>query len=927
MLRIFLLKSSAKYYGGQNKAGKLLANYLKVKQNKQHIEAILDTQHILKFKDADILSEFLQFYKSLYTSHTPASEPSFSQFFSSISRPFITEPDLSSLELDLTEKELFAALHSLKKDKAPGPDGFTSEFYSHFAHLILPVLHNLIHDFFTSGDSSGSFSDALICLIPKDGKDPQHCKNYRPLSLVNVDYKIFSKALALRLESHLPILLGKEQSGFVKGRLLSDNTRLFFNILSKVSHISHPLAAVALDAEKAFDRVEWPYLFQTLKWFGFGPKIIAMISILYSNPRAAICVNGGISPYFQLGRGVRQGCPLSPFLFNLALEPFLLKIRQNNDIHGFNFNDSHIKMAAYADDILLFLSDPQSSIPAFLEEVESFAEVSGYKLNKDKCEILPLTKYTFKADFIASEFSWNPQFIKYLGLHFVPTLAGSISRCMEDCIQRLSLLTTKWHPLHLSWWGRLDTIKMMLSPIVLYTLSNIPLSIPLKYFKKINSILSSFLWGKKKSRMSIAKLTRPKMEGGVNFPDFFIYHRSFLLRQASTWLSTPLLDCPLWTSLEHSYIYPFSFHEYISFTRKPQALSTPILKHTCKILSSVSPDSSLDLTSFMNSPIWHNINIVIRNKPLYWKSWRQRGLIWVHQLYDQGHLVSFQKACDLFHFPKSFRSRFLLLTQAISSACSTIQSSQNPVGSEALFTDKLQALLLNNSKASVIYKFLRDSHPPREKTTTELSWEKDFLICWPIEVWNKIWLKLRKSSRAASTIQTLFYIYNRLLLTPSILNSRHTDIADTCWTCSSPHADLYHMLFLCTPVHSFWKKVWAQINSIFNSSHPFSIPCIFLGSIAPVWVSCGSRVQIIDLLLAVAFQQITKNWKDLTQLSYQAWWYAVCYNHRLDTTFVYPLHLASNRQKIWSPVMLFIDASAQRSLSLTPLQQEVPKPP
>lgn len=218
-------------------------------------------------------------------------------------------------------------------------------------------------------------------------------------------------------------------------------------------------------------------------------------------------------------------------LANLALEPFLSRICQN--IQGFQSPTTNVKLAAYADDILLFISKPDESIPAFLEEVKSFSLISGYKLNADKCENLPLTKYTYKVDFAPTNFVWKPSHIKYLGLEFTPTIKGTITRCMNNCIQKISDLTAKWHPLHLSWWGRLDTIKMMLSPIILYTISNIPASIPTKFFHSINVLLSSFLWAKKKPHMSILRLTRPKAVGGVNFPNFPTYHRAFLLRQTS----------------------------------------------------------------------------------------------------------------------------------------------------------------------------------------------------------------------------------------------------------------------------------------------------------------------------------------------------------------------------------------------------------
>ena len=159
----------------------------------------------------------------------------------------------------------------------------------------------------------------MICLIPKENKDPCQCKSYRPISLVNTDYKIFAKILELCIDPILPDLIGPEQSGFVKGRLASDNARVFFDVLSKASSLDYPIAAIALDAEKVFDRLGWEFMFQALKWIGFPPKLINLISLLYTGPKAAIFVNGIISDYFPLFRGVRQGCPLSLLLFIIAL--------------------------------------------------------------------------------------------------------------------------------------------------------------------------------------------------------------------------------------------------------------------------------------------------------------------------------------------------------------------------------------------------------------------------------------------------------------------------------------------------------------------------------------------------------------------------------------------------------------------------------
>lgn len=200
-------------------------------------------------------------------------------------------------------------------------------------------------------------------------------------------------------------------------------------------------------------------------------------------------------------------------------------------------------------------------------------------------------------------------------------------------------------------------------------------------------------------------------------------------------------------------------------------------------------------------------------------------------------------------------------------------------------------------------------------------------MVWPTSFWDKIWTKIRKSSRAASTTQTLFFIYNRLLLSLVTLHKRFPNTPDMCWMCLVPQANLFHMLFLCPRVHIFWRQVWSQINLIFDTNFPFSFLHIFLGSLSSICENNELNVKVIDLLMAIAFQQITSNWKDFTKISYKAWWYAVCHNHRLDTTFVYPLCLAVKHLDLWSLVMLYIDACAKTNFKHLPSQQEVLKPP
>lgn len=478
----FLLKFNAKMYGGRNKAGRSLANYLKVKKQRSKVVAIKDDSGTLHYSDSQILDCFTKYYSSLYNPESSPSSALIDSFFHNIPKDPTSSPDLTSLDASISTNELIEALSQLPKDKTPGPDGFTARFYLHFKAFLVPHLKSLIDSFLLDGKSQGSFTQAMLCLIPKKDKDPSLCKNYRPISLINTDCKIYAKLLALRINKVIPDLINIYQSGFVKGRSITDNSRTFLNIIHLASKAVSPVAAITLDAEKAFDRVCWDFIFGALHWHGFSPPIIQLIRILYSAPTTSVWVNGSQSRYFPLLRGTRQGCPLSPLLFILALEPFLETIRRSPLYTGFQFQHLDIKFTAYADDILLFISNPSTSLPAFFSLLHDYSNVSGYKLNVDKSEILPLNKYCLPSLFKDSGFKWTSSHIKCLGILYCSNIKDLIKLNQSDILRKLSVLIDGWSPLFLSWWGRLATIKMMLLPIVNFYLSMLPVSLPITFF-------------------------------------------------------------------------------------------------------------------------------------------------------------------------------------------------------------------------------------------------------------------------------------------------------------------------------------------------------------------------------------------------------------------------------------------------------------
>lgn len=163
------------------------------------------------------------------------------------------------------------------------------------------------------------------------------------------------------------------------------------NVLYSPSSNDSPEVVVSLDVEKAFDHVEWDFLFFVLKKFGFGKTFTNWIQLLYSSPQASVITNQMRSQNFSLSRGTRQGCPLSPLLFTLTIEPLALVLKSTPSIHGISRWGLEMNVSLYADDMLLYISDPLQCISIIISVLHTFGQISGYKLNSTKSECLPIS--------------------------------------------------------------------------------------------------------------------------------------------------------------------------------------------------------------------------------------------------------------------------------------------------------------------------------------------------------------------------------------------------------------------------------------------------------------------------------------------------------------------------------------------------------
>lgn len=331
------------------------------------------------------------------------------------------------------------------------------------------------------------------------------------------DAKILAKVLAVRLNRVIHKLVHMDQAGFIANRSTSLNIRRAFLNLQSPTENEGSRAVLTLDVSKAFDSVEWGYIWRVLGKFGFGPSFIGWIKMLYDRPKARLKINNEFSDWFELERGTRQGCPLSPLLFALAMEHLAISVRESSEIIGFQRRTGKDRIALYADDILLFLGDMSNSLLKAMRIVESFGSFTGLEINWEKSELLPIdpiSEPTVHA---------MPQLVivdalKYLGIVMMKDPNQYISKNLIPLLRKFKQKIGTWKRLPLSVAGRCRLIKMIWMPQLLYVLHNSPVWICKSWFIKIKSLFRELIWKRRQARIHLRVLQLPMRDGGYALP-------------------------------------------------------------------------------------------------------------------------------------------------------------------------------------------------------------------------------------------------------------------------------------------------------------------------------------------------------------------------------------------------------------------------
>ena len=384
--------------------------------------------------------------------------------------------------------------HALQKGKSPGPDGIPVEFYQHFWYLIKTMFFNFIQEVKLCSFPNET-NTSVTTLIFKENGETYLLTNYRPIALMNVQIKFLTKILATRLKYVLPTIIHQSQTA-IYGRKIDNTIHLIRDLIQLSNENNEEAAFLFLDQEKAFDRVDHDFLFDTMNTFGLGETFTNWVKTIYSNATTYININGFLTDPIPLKRGVRQGCRLSTLLYVLVIEVLALQLRANPNIIGFTIEEEKIISSHYLDDATIKITQNKCFKEVY-KDLQDYEKATGAKINYSKTKGLWTGKWKNRKDDPFQEFysensetiKWTNKNVKHLGVYIGndnPAL-----QTFEEIIPKIKRKMNYWKPLKLPILAKARVIEIYHASPLWYAASFYP--IPSKCEKEINSAFVDYI--------------------------------------------------------------------------------------------------------------------------------------------------------------------------------------------------------------------------------------------------------------------------------------------------------------------------------------------------------------------------------------------------------------------------------------------------
>ena len=827
-----IIRSKAADVEYNEKASSYFLKLEKRNSAKKHIKCLeLENGHEIT-DPSEILLEEMKFYKKLYSNITSDKQDltNAADFFLSN----ITPENKLGVNRNLCEKEIIEEISKSIKDlpnkKSPGSDGFSADFYKFFWIDIKDLVFNSINYALNNGILSIEQRRAVLSLNPKNGKNIRFLKNWRPISLLNTDYKIIAKLLAKRLQVVLPFIISSDQSGYLEGRNISNNLRNILDIIDFTKKIDRNGMIIFVDFEKAFDTVRWDFLQECLEKFNFGPFFRHCVNTLYTNISTCVTNNGHSSPFFNPERGIRQGCPLSALLFILVVEVLSIAIKTDKNISGINIGNKQFKITQLADDTTLFLHNV-TSLQNVLKILDLFKTCSGLKINREKSEAIWIgasSNYRHKP----CGLKWTDGLVKCLGILMHSDMEIIEQRNLTEKIQKIENLVQIWYGRPLSLKGKITVIQSIFIAQIIYPCS--VLFIPDWFVNHLHTLFVNFLWNHKTPKVKHTSMIADYEFGGLRYPDVKCKIAAIKL----CWIQRLFDDSPhAWKEcLKYSLKVPDLVYVLIHSAPKCNALPVHLSNFYKQIFSYWHDfffDESLDSKQIESQPLWFNSHILIDNKPVWNKHWYESGIVCVKDLLsDTGKILSMDQLILKYQINTNFLE-YLSLISAIpyewkQNVLNTTIDFDSNIYSKPSVRFQHNVKCITKLKCKDFYWSLIQKIA--EMPSSQAKWISKHNLQFDDITWNYIYM-LPHSVTIDTHLQSLqFKILHRIFPCGTYLSRIGKECSKLCIFCNeNKEDDIMHYFCGCKCVKTIWQLVSDLMFDIYHVKIRLGVSDIIFG--------------------------------------------------------------------------------------------------
>ena len=806
------LRSKARWVEEGEKSSRYFMNLEKRNYERKIMNRLATSDGRMILEPGEIRKEQANFYQNLYKSTSPSSE--YEPFFpENGENPKLDELEKESCEGKITKEECLEALKSMKNNKSPGTDGLTVEFYKHFWQEISEPLVNSLNAGYDAGKMSTEQRRGIITLIPKKEKDPLYLKNWRPISLLNVDYKIATKAIAGRIKMTLNNLIARDQTGFLKNRYIGENIRLILDMIEICHNRKIPGLIFFLDFEKAFDSVEWSFLYKALEYFNFGPMLRHWVEAFYTDVSCCTINNGHTSRFFSLERGMRQGCPLSPYLFIICAEVLAIRIRSGK-VKGLKLGNIECKLSQYADDTTIFMEPKETNLREIIKVLEEFGKISGLKANLEKSEILRIGDLAHSHVTFCPEYNikWTNGPVRALGVHLTANPSDYEHLNYVPTMKQIEKTLRAWSSRDLTLIGKATILKAFALSKLTFLFSVLPSPSP-TFLKELNKIIFNFVWSGKSEKIKRKVLINTFEKGGVKIPD----PQSFDKAIKVTWVKrilNPNVNTTLKRLMELSAgvenIEAMLKGNLKSTDEKVGKISNRFLQDFMKYWSEVNFKAVSDVTDPLTQHLWYNSNIRSEDSVMYNARWYSKDIVCISDILQEGTLLAWDQFQVRYNLPTGDFLYYYRLIKSIPKQWTSVtdhdvegadaDGSQNPT---------MSILCISNICRWFYPMFLKQT--AIEPSKSQQYWTNEVGV---IGDWEQYYCCLHNCTISNKLKMFQYKFLNRAVILNKILFYANKIDSPKCTLCNDFDENMLHLFWECAVTKQYLADVMQRLHGI-----------------------------------------------------------------------------------------------------------------